>query len=151
MKEEDKKGIWEYCFPNTSATEKDVILIEEQLGIEIDKEIKEFWLHANGWNCFYQMVDLFGTEDMLSEKMNHAKELLSINLLYQDEFTMDQLLPIAVSRDDMDIFASVISKNKEYGKVIWYAGGEIERFASFKTFLSEMTKYCEQNMNDLNL
>lgn len=150
MKEKDIKGIWEYYLPNKSATEKDINLIEEQLKIEIDKEIKEFWLHSNGWDCFYQMVDLFGTEDMLSEKMNHAKKLLSINLLYQDEFTMDQLLPIAVSREDMDIFASVISKNTEYGKVIWYAGGEIERFASFKIFLVEMTKYCEQDMNDLN-
>ena len=148
MKESDKKKIWEYYLPNMAAEEKDIKLIGEQLGIELNDEIKEFWMQANGWNCFYQMVDLFGTEDMLSEKMDYAKKLLSVNLIYQDEFTMEQLLPIALSRDDMDIFAVVISKNKDYGKVIWYAGGEIERFSSFKIFLNAMIGYCEDDMKD---
>ena len=147
MKKNDINNIWEYFEPNPPASESEIASVRNQ-GIVPDKEIIEFWKINNGWNCFYQMVDLFGTIDMFSERMNYANTILKIEIDNQNEFKNGQLLPIAISRDDMDIFAYVKDGNCK-GKVIWYAGGEIERFDSFINFFTCMIEYCRADLNDL--
>lgn len=147
MKKNDINNIWEYYDPNPPANDEKIASIKDK-GIVLDNEIIEFWKICNGWNCFYQMVDLFGTTDIFSEKMNYANTILKIEIDNQNEFENGQLMPIAISREDMDIFAYVKYGNSA-GKIIWYAGGEIERFASFSDFFAHMIEYCRADMNDL--
>ena len=92
--------------------------------------------------------DLFSLDDYHSDKMDYAKTLLVTELEYQDEFKINELLPIAVSRDDMDLFVLVVGGNS-IGQVIWFAGGVIERFDSIKSFLSGMMGYSKADMKDL--
>mgnify|MGYP002659870738 CR=1 FL=1 len=147
MRKKDIKNIWEYYEPNPPASESEIARVRNK-GLMLDEEIIEFWKNNNGWNCFYQMVDLFGTTDMFSERMNYANTILKIEIENQNEFNGGQLLPIAISRDDMDIFTYVKDGNCR-GKVIWYAGGEIERFDSFIDFFSCMIEYCRADLYDL--
>lgn len=148
MAEVDTDKLWEYYLPNSPANQDILKDFISELCVEIPKELMELYQIANGWNCFYQMVDLFCLDDYHSDKMDYAKTLLVTELEYQDEFKINELLPIAVSRDDMDLFVIVVG-GSSLGQVIWFAGGIIERFDSIKSFLSGMMGYSKADMKDL--
>ena len=66
-------------------------------------------------------------------------ELLEIN---------KYLLPVAVSRTDMDLFVMVLKTGRRFGEIIWLAGGEIDRFESFKDFFKAMIEYNKLDLED---
>ena len=61
----------------------------------------------------------------------------------------EDLFPIAVSRDDLDLFVMVLKKGNRYGEIIWLAGGEIDRYESFTEFFKAMIEYNKLNAEDL--
>ena len=146
MERLDIERIWEYYPPNKPIPKSKIIELENKLGLTLSSEYKEFLLCANGWQCFYQMVDLFGTEDFVSEKMSEAKSRLEIERVYDNSYCYKNLLPIAVSRDDRDLFVIILDSCQKFGQIIWYAGGVIEIFESFKTFFITMMGYNEQEL-----
>lgn len=148
LMEADKQGLWEYHFPEVAATPEEITEIQKRLNLALSEEYKTFLLCANGWKCFFQMVDLFGTNDLISDKMEFARDLLAVEMEYDQELQelKDQLLPIAASEDDNDLFAMVLAPGERFGEVIWLAGGEIERFPSFMDFFESMIKYNEEEV-----
>lgn len=147
MKKIDINNVFEYYSPNPPADNKKIEMFKKH-NIFDDSEILSFYQKCNGWKCFYQMVDLFGTEDYFTDKITYADVILKEVLKYQDEFTDQQVVPIAISQDDMDIFV-LVKEGKCKGNIIWFAGGEIERFSSFKDFFAKMTEYCKSDFSDL--
>lgn len=148
LMEADKQGLWEYHFPEAAATHEGVMEIQRKLNLTLSEEYKNFLLCANGWKCFFQMVDLFGTNELISDKMEYAREMLSIEMEYDSELQelKNCLLPIAMSEDDRDLFVMVLAEGERFGEVIWLAGGEIERFKSFMEFFESMIKYNEREV-----
>lgn len=65
LMEADKQGLWEYHFPEVAATHEEVMEVEGKLNLTLGEEYETFLLCANGWKCFFQMVDLFGTNVLL--------------------------------------------------------------------------------------
>lgn len=59
----DTVPLWEYDFPRVAATQEDVRDAERALGFALDEQVREFLLRADGWESFYQDVDLFGTPE----------------------------------------------------------------------------------------
>lgn len=143
MKKIDTEAIWEYYSPELPCNDADIDVVEHTLNIKLDDEYTSFLLCANGWKCFYQAVDLFGTNELLSEKMEAAKFILDLELEYNDILfnIKDRLLPIAHSREDKDLFVIVIGEGTNAGKVIWFAGGVIDEFESFYDFFDSMIEY----------
>lgn len=147
----DKGQLWEYYYPEVAAELSEILLVQEKLQIKLSQDYIDFLLCANGWRCFYQLVDLFGTKDFESESMSLAKMLLNTELEY-DELLNDireYLFPIAVSRTDKDLFVMVLTEGREYGQIIWLAGGEIERFLSFSDFFEAMIEYNKDELEDI--
>ncbi len=151
MMKADVNNLWEYYYPKVAGKMSDITYIENKIGKKLSKDYVDFLLCANGWNCFYQMVDLFGTDDLISDKMNRAKEMLDVEVYYNEELQSlgDGLLPIAVSRDDIDLFVLVLDNGEYAGNVIWLAGGEIDRFESFAEFFKSMIEYNKSCRDDL--
>lgn len=147
MEKIDKDKLWEYYMPNDPADEETVKESLSKLGVNIPNELIELYQVLNGWDCFFQMVDLFSLSDYFSDKMNYAKTILHTILEYQEEFEINDLLPIAVSRDDIDVFVLVVG-GKSFGQVIWFAGGIIERFDSIRFFLTEMLKLSKATIDN---
>ncbi len=145
LMEADKQGLWEYHFPEVAATHEEVMQIQGKLKLTLSEEYKTFLLCANGWKCFFQMVDLFGTKELISDKMEFAREILAEEMEYDLELQelKNYLLPIAMSEDDKDLFVMVLADGERFGEVIWLGGGEIERFKSFMEFFESMIKYNE--------
>ncbi len=96
-------------------------------------------------------MDLFGTKDFEAENMSLAKMLLNTELEYDESLNdiKEYLFPIAVSRTDKDLFVMVLTEGREYGQIIWLAGGEIERFLSFSDFFEAMIEYNKEELEDI--
>lgn len=147
----DKEKLWEYHYPEVAAQMSEVELVQKKLGVKLPEEYIKFLLCANGWKSFYQHVDLFGTKDFETERIEYARKLLSIEVQHNTELNKihTDLLPIAVSKADKDLFVLVLKEGESYGQVIWLAGGEIERFENFKSCFEAMIEYNKEELKDL--
>lgn len=150
LMEADKERLWEYHLPCLATTEDEIGKIQEKMHICLSEEYKMFLLCANGWPCFYQMVDLFGTNELISGKMSHAWKMLSYECENNKELLemKNYLLPVAASRTDMDLFVMVLKKGKQFGEIIWLAGGVIDRFETFTDFFKSMIEYNKLDLED---
>ena len=143
----DKKGIWSYYYPELAATEEQLIATEAHLGHCIDKGYRDFLACANGWKCFSQTVNLFGTDDLIgSDLMNYALEMLDVMddafpLSESSGFAKEDLLPIAATLEDRDLHVMTRPTSRQPGVVIWLAGQEIERFPNFEEYFLAMADY----------
>lgn len=64
-------------------------------------------------------------------------------------FKREELLSIAVSDSDKDMFVISNLKSNNPGIVIWFAGEEIERYISFDEFFLAMIDYNREVLSDL--
>ena len=139
LAELDTKGLWEFRLPAAAATEPKLLAAEAHVGEPLDPIYRMFLLHADGWPAIYQTVDLLGSADLTgSERGRHADEMLS----YVEDVALtagglrrDELLHIAVSSFDLDLFVMTRRFASQPGTVIWLAGSEVDRFPNFDELL----------------
>jgi hypothetical protein len=150
MEKLDKEGLWEYYLPEAAASEEVLIRTERQLGFSLDSQYREFLKYANGWKAFYQSVDLFGTDELVdSPDMDYAISILDAieeTVLESSGVERDQLLPIAATKIDKDLFVITKPNSSNPGMVIWFAGDEIDRFESFTEFFLSMIDYNREEL-----
>lgn len=147
----DTEQLWDYYYPELAAQLEDILSLQKKLNVTLSQDYIDFLLRANGWKCFYQNVDLFGTKDFGAKNMTYAKQLLNVELEYHDSLRQikDYLLPIAVSRTDKDLFVMVLTEGKDFGQIVWLAGGEIDRFSSFVEFFDSMMEYNQLELEEM--
>lgn len=142
--EADVEHIWDHGSPGVAAIEREICDAEARLGFSLDAEHRAFLLHANGWDWFFQSVDVFGASDFLEgPRCQRAEELLKSLESLSDlcGFNKDELLPIAVSRFNTDVFAISRSRSHSPGTVFWFAGQVIDTFPSFGEWFLSMVDY----------
>jgi hypothetical protein len=141
----DKKCLWPYHLPSLAASRDMLNEAESVLRLDLDLRYATFLLYANGWKGFYQSVDLFGTNDLAgSDDMTAALKLahaIEENVLITAGVAISQILPIAWTRHDLDLFALTLPGSSNPGEVLWFAGGLIERFANFDEYYLAMVDY----------
>lgn len=150
--EVDRDELWRFAAPELAATDEQVHYAEEQLGFRLDTEYREFLRKANGWKAFYQDVSILGTPDLVgTENMHRAKALVVAleDLKPVVGFESSELLPVAVSETDIDVFLIRIQPHDMPAEVFWFAGRLIERFASFSEFFLAMVDYNRQEFDQL--
>ena len=149
----DVEGIWPHHLPELAASEERLRKIEAYLGYRLDQDYREFLKMADGWKGFCQTVDLFGTQEFAgSSIMEYAKTMLEAiedNVIKSSGFLREDLLPIAATRFDRDLFVMAIPTSHSPGTVIWFAGEEIERYPSFTKYFLEMVKYNRLLVEDI--
>lgn len=146
----DQQKIWPYSLPRVATQPQRIADVEGQLGFLLDKDYKEFLLHADGWPAFYQSVDLFGTPELLGkERMQLAQHMLrqiESQVLATSGVALADLLPIAVTQLDLDLFVMTTPNSNRPGEIIWFAGSEVQRFASFAEFFLAMEDYNRREL-----
>jgi SMI1/KNR4 family protein SUKH-1 len=147
----DRSGMWCYHMPEPGATEEQILAVERQLGFQLDDKYREFLRHANGWRCFYQAVDLFGTRQLLgAAPMASAQNQL--RAIDPDVFLADvgasvgDFLPVGASSLQSDIFLLARPSSSGPGAVVWFAGYLIDRFPCFDEFFLSMLDYNRQEI-----
>ena len=146
MQRQDKLGLWEYYYPELAATNEQLAAAEVYLGHSIDGSYRDFLMCSNGWKCFSQTVNLFGTGDLSgSDLMDYAMMMLGIldeeNVLKASGFSKAELLPIAATLEDRELHVITRPASHQPGIVIWFSGGEIDRFSSFEEYFLAMADY----------
>ncbi|MFC0236621.1 SMI1/KNR4 family protein [Fictibacillus phosphorivorans] len=147
---QDIERIWPYHFPEVGATEKSLQDLEEELGYKLDFTYRSFLQHANGWKGFYQTVDLFGTEELKDPTKNeYAERLLTViddQVLKESGVIRSELLPIAATEYDKDLFVLCLPNSAKPGEILWFAGEEIDRFEDFSEFFLSMIEYNREEV-----
>jgi len=153
LQEVDEECLWPWHFPEVAATEEQLRSVETYLGHDLDVRYRLFLMHANGWQSFYHDVDLFGTEDLLGNlKMSRACKLLdAIGDIPGKDYTLfrREVLPIAVSENDIDLFVIVLPPSPLAGTILWLAGYEVDRFPNFDEYFLAMVDYNREEIQDL--
>lgn len=149
----DPKGIFPFFLPNEAATEESVAYTENELSVPFDQEHRTFLQFANGWQCFYQNVTLFGTTDFIEGSLHDAAfEALEYmpELLESLEFKVEELLPIAASMEQADVFVMAIKNGHIDPKVYWLAEGElIDSYETFGEYFMSMIDYTKRRTEKL--
>lgn len=139
-------NVWEIRFPAVAAEEAHVVDVEGELGEKLNSQYREFLLHADGWPAFYQAVDLLGTGDLSggSDRGTRARNTLSYiedAALEESGLRRADLIPIAVSSTDQDLFVILRESSTTPGVVVWFAGAEVDRFPTFSEYFLAMIDY----------
>lgn len=153
LEEVDVEHLWDYKLPRVAASEETLRQVEGAIGAALDPEYRAFLAHAGGWPSFHQTVDLFGPEELLgSPHFAAAREAL---LSMEDEALTEcgeeprNLLPIAATSEDLDLFLIAGPEAHTPGQVFWYAGGLIETFPSFTEYFLAMVDYNREEIHRL--
>lgn len=149
--EVDSNGLWLFTYPNLAATEEKIENAESALTGPLSSDYRDFLKCANGWDQFYQRVNLFGTDDFIgSTRMNRA--LGMIQWLIEDgswDGTSDALVPIAASIEDNTLFCLSTAADSQKGRVLWFSGRLIESFDSFTEFFMAICDYNRLEVQNL--
>jgi hypothetical protein len=151
ISEVDVDGLWEFHLPRVAASRASVDAAERVLGARLDDSFRSFLGHANGWPSFFQSVDLFGTDDLAGgPRFDVASSLLDAiepEALAVAGLVRSELVPIAATMVDLDVFVMRVVDGQLCGPVVWLAGYEIDRFATFDDFVSAMIAYNENELD----
>lgn len=149
----DVNGIWPHYLPELAASEETLRKTEDHLGFRIDQDYREFLKMANGWKGFLQTVDLFGTEEFSgSSTIQYAQSLLNFvedGVIKSTGFSREELLPIAATKYDKDLFVMALPTSHAPGIVIWLAGEEVDRYSNFTEYFLAMIEYNRQLAKDM--
>jgi SMI1-KNR4 cell-wall len=146
LAELDAGGLWQYHLPEVAASEDEIETTERELGYRLDARYREFLHFANGWRSFYQDVDILGTRNLLGDGLMQGarRQLAAVEpAMFLDDVGMaiGDVLPIAASDHQSDMFLLGLPWSREPGVVIWFAGYMVERFHSFDDFYLSMLDY----------
>ena len=150
LMKQDVEQIWPHHFPEIGVNEEYLCAVEQELGYKLDLIYRDFLQHANGWKGFYQTVELFGIEQLRkSTIMDYAQMLLKAiddDALRESGVLRCELLPIAVSEFDKDLFVLCLPNSSRPGEIIWFAGEEIDRYENFDEYFLAMIDYNREEI-----
>src|SRR2546421_11937729 len=93
----DRNKLWEYFLPKVGATQEELARVEATIGFALDSRYREFLSYANGWRCFLQRVDLFGTAELQGGRAMReacaALEEIDSEILAKSGLVRSDLLP----------------------------------------------------------
>lgn len=155
INKEDPEQLADFTVPRLNATEEQVRAAEERLGEPLPASYREFLLHANGWDCFFWSLNLFGTEDLTAgPRHESAAETLDAyddaGTLEELGLTMDQVTPIGVATHSNDILLLIREGHSDAGKVSWLDGEEIDRYDSFAHYFTSIIEYQRRYLDKLH-
>ncbi|QDW62902.1 hypothetical protein [Oerskovia sp. KBS0722] len=149
----DSLGLWLYSSPRAPLARTCIDSLERSIGYALDPDCESFLRCADGWPAFYQSVTLFGSVELDGgSALLRARGLLSLlpeGVLKSIMLGGDGLSMVAAAEADMDLFVMPLAAGAQVPPVIWLAGGEVERFASFRGFFEAMIEYSRADLADL--
>ena len=83
------------------------------------------------------------------DKKENGEFILSMldeGVLKNSGFKRQELLPIAATSVDKDLFVMTLPNSQSPGIVLWFAGEEVDRFQSFDDYFLAMVEYGRQDI-----
>ena len=153
MRRLDSIGLWPYLPPRAPLSQSGIDSLERSVGFALDPGYRSFLGCADGWPAFYQSLRLFGSVELNSgDALLRARELLDVAAAGGAESIApgsDGFTIVAAAQADIDLFLMPLKAGVQMSPVIWLAGREIERFASFVEFFEAMVAHNRADLADL--
>ena len=73
------------------------------------------------------------------------------DVLKESGVVRQELLPIAVTEFDKDLFVLCLPNSSRPGEIIWFAGEEIDRFKNFDEYFLAMVDYNREEILALKI
>lgn len=125
--------------PMPGATEIQLTEVENQLGLKLDSQHRDFLMCANGWPEFSGTFSLFGTADLLGSPLmsSAVAQLRIISNAAMGSFRSKRkrILPIAVSDGSLGVWCMPIEKGQVQPALIWFNNTEPDEYQTFNAFL----------------
>jgi len=141
----DVEGLWPWHLPSVGVKEDEISRAEALIGERLDESYRAFLTLANGWVGFLQVVDLFGCSDLAAgSRWMRAQELLhelDTNVYRLLELGPQDLLPVAASVEELDLFVMTRRHARVPGRIIWLAQDVVDTFPSFDEYFLAMMDY----------
>lgn len=145
-------GLWPHHLPEVAASEVEIASVESAIGERLPAPYRDFLAHANGWQAFFQAVDLFGTRDLSRSARRNTRVDAVLDgmepLLPVLGVERAELLPIAMSQETIDLFLLAKTSSRKPGRVFWVAGHLVDEFADFEEFFLAMIDYNRADVRD---
>jgi hypothetical protein len=147
----DRLGAFPWHLPHVAAGESQIAEAEKAANFDFPAEFRALLSVINGWRGFYMAVDLFGTDDFISGRSLQMKQRDEIaDFLQGAGFKDEEALVIGASDEERDTFILISDSNASLaGGVLWWAGGEIDRFSGCGAFFETMVNYNAHIANKL--
>ncbi|CAN5160998.1 hypothetical protein BH23ACT9_BH23ACT9_28120 [soil metagenome] len=148
----DVERLWERRLPGLPADEAAVAAVERQLGMALDPAHRQFLLTADGWEHALQHIDVFGTADLVGGRMEAARQMVeAMGPAPFEAAGLDPggVVPMAATAEDMDLFVMPVADGVAGPTVVWFAGGEVDRFADFADFMLAVLEYNRREVANL--
>lgn len=144
----DVDHLWENTLPEVAASKEQLESLERRIGYSLHPMHREFLLHANGWRAFKSQIDVLSVEDLIDgdravrvlDLIESLEPLVNICGLQKND-----LMPIAVSSSDIDVFMIAGPHTEVAGKVFWFAGGLVDTFENFDEWFLAMVEYIKED------
>lgn len=144
----DSAGIFPMFQPALAASETAIEALEKALNIQLNDEHRSFLTYADGWNCFYQNVTLFSTDELASGSLRDAAYQAfehTPEVLEDLGLSTENLLPIAASLEQADVFVMLVENGVVKPEVLWIAEGEvIDKYQTFGEYFMSMIEYTKR-------
>ena len=146
----DHEGVFPFDLPGVAATNEQIAAAEQSLGLMLNSEHRSFLTYADGWSYFYQNVTLLSTAELAESALRTlAVEAFEYTpeLLEDLAISVENVLPVAASLEQADVFAMVTNDGVVGSKVLWIAEGElIETFETFGEYFQTMIAYTKRRI-----
>lgn len=156
IREMDTEGLWRPELPRVPPSPERLHEVEAAIG-PLDTSYREFLLFADGWERFYQWVDLFGTPELLGTAYQLASDRLREleGVLARVGVFAGNSTPIAMTgpegvNEDPDLFLVLHEPDSAAGRVLWLSSEVVDTFKNFEEFFASMTEYNRVEAIDLS-
>ncbi len=139
----DQGALWDYRGPRTPATADQIQSVESALRRTLDPEHRAFLRWANGWPCFWQTVDLLGTDELI------AGTAAAADGGYGPYRWTNGSYAVAFSTQSQDVF--VVDPENTGSAVRWQilGGDRVDEFSSFDEYFRAMLDYNRMELRRL--
>ncbi len=150
----DDEGIWSNDLPSLASEASALEFVDREIE-GLDPQYRAFLQSADGWDAFFQWVDLFGTSRLMCMQDRSHEYLERLHHVLKDRgLKREDLLTIAMTRPGYengvpDLFVIVRSHHPRAGKIFWLAEDIVDEFRDFEDFFLCMIEYNRREEENL--
>lgn len=138
-----------------AAGDEQIAAAAARLGHPLDAQHEALLRRVNGWPDFLLDLDLLPTDELgQGPRHDHATELLDLSYLEADVTDApprEEILPLAVSRDQIDVMAIATTGPLTEGghRVYWFAPGVIQVWDNVYEWWLAAIEMTNQDLEEL--
>ncbi|MBF6183354.1 SMI1/KNR4 family protein [Nocardia otitidiscaviarum] len=151
---EDEDLTWMLTTPNPPATTEEISTAEQRLDKRLDKQLRQWLEHVNGWHYVWGTTSLYSTQQMVDDADDRAELMDMLNEVDRNESefgvgSLDDLIVIGTNADQSRFVLTTGCDGDDCGSApVWSFDGETETYTSLRDYLTTMVEQLKTMKRD---